>query len=361
MVTAALLSLALALPSGGVPTPLLSSLTTGGNITRWFCYLDGADHTSHFAHYLTPSDFDEFKKLHYRFVRLCISPDVIYERGDFSAPVMAALDEAVQTLNDHGLTVIWDLHDNGQLKLDTPEGDKPAFTRFWQKVAEHYKNRSENSMVFELLNEPQFQKNPSDWYALQDETVQAIRKTDRKRTIMVSGTSWSSIDTLAKMKPLTEANLVYTFHCYDPFFFTHQGAEWVGEYPGHFKQIPFPSSPEAVEKILPLNDPKYRAALEDYGNQRYGDEYLESRLAKAVDWGKENRVPVLFGEFGSYPKVSPPDSRARWFEGMRKAIDKLHVPNAIWGYDDGMGLGRSVEADGTLKLDPLTLKYFYER
>jgi aryl-phospho-beta-D-glucosidase BglC (GH1 family) len=274
---------------------------------------------------------------------------------------LASIDTAVHTLTSHGLAVIWDLHDNGQLKLDQPEGDKPGFVTFWSKIAAHYKGRHEDQVIFELLNEPQFQKNSADWYTLQESTVQAIRHVDPARTIMVSGTSWSGIETLTAMQPLPEKNLVYTFHCYDPFFFTHQGAEWVGEYPSKFKQIPFPSSPDAVSKILDLNDSKYRGTLEDYGKQQYGAAYLKERVAKGMDWGTQNHVPVVLGEFGAYPKVSPPESRARWFTDMRAAIDELHAPNAIWGYDDGLGLGRSLDADGTLYLDPVTMHSFFKQ
>jgi hypothetical protein len=46
---------------------------------------------------------------------------------------------------------------------------------------------------------------------------------------------------------------------------------------------------------------------------------------------------------------------------MRQAIDRLHLPNSIWGYDDGLGLGRRVNPDGTLWLDPVTLKAFFRQ
>jgi endoglucanase len=361
MVNAALLVACTTIPSGGVPARLVSSLTTGANITRWFCYLGPGDQKSHFDNYLVQADYDAFSQLGYKFVRLCISPDAIYIQGDFVPATMSSVDTAVYSLVSHGLTVIWDLHDNGQLKLDQPGADRKGFVNFWSKVAAHYRGVNEDRVVFELLNEPQFQKNSDDWYTLQESAVQAIRAADPKRTILVSGTSWSGIETLVAMKPLPEKNLVYTFHCYDPFFFTHQGAEWVGEYPQKFQQVPFPSSPEAVSKILPMNDPKYAGTLQDYGNHHYDAAYLQDRIAKGMNWGEANHVPVVLGEFGAYPKVSPPDSRARWFEAMRMAIDQLHAPNAIWGYDDGLGLGRTADPDGTIHLDPIALRSFYHQ
>ena len=211
--------------------------------------------------------------------------------------------------------VIWDLHDNGQLGLDKPNQDNSGLVAFWSAVAAHYRGRQDANLIFEIVNEPVFTQKPDDWYTLQAKAVQAIRVQDPDRTILVSPTSWSSIDTLQKMPVLPDKNLIYTFHCYDPFFFTHQGAEWVGDAPKNFKSVPFPSSPAAVEAILPKNDAKYADALRDYGKQPYDAAYLLSRLKMASDWGVSHHVPVLLGEFGAYPKVSPPDSRGRWFDG----------------------------------------------
>jgi hypothetical protein len=344
--------------SNGVPKALLSQLTTGVNVTRWFCYLGPGDQNEHFATYLTDADYQNFKRLGVSFVRLCISPDLIYSGGK-PTDKLSAIDDALTQLYNHHIVVIWDLHDNGQLGLDKPDQDNSGLVNFWSAIAEHYKGRHYSDLVFEVVNEPVFTQKPDDWYGIQSKVVQAIRKQDPDRTIMVSPTYWSSIDTLQKMPVLPDKNLIYTVHCYDPFPFTHQGAEWVGEYPGKFNSLPFPSSPEAVEKILAKNDSKYAGTLTEYGKQHYDAAYLLSRLKMASDWGVAHHVPILLGEFGAYPKVSPPDSRGRWFDGMRSAIASLKLPNAIWGYDDGLGLGRAVHQDGSLWLDPVPLSHLY--
>ena len=344
----------------GVPPSLWHHFTTGVNITRWFCYQPTYD-ANHLTNYLIPQDYEEFSKLHLGFVRLCLAPEAVDDGGTLKADTLPYLDTALKNLTDANLAVIFDLHDNGQLKLDTPGQDNTPFINFWMAAAQHYKGKFERQVVFELVNEPQFTKNPDAWYALQQQTVDAIRSVDPARTIMVSGTSWSGIDTLASMTKLPEKNLIYTYHCYDPFFFTHQGASWVGEYPGKFKSVPFPSSPEAVAAMLDQVDEKYRPALKDYGEQRYGQAYLHRRLAKAQDWASAHGVPVVLGEFGAYPPVSPPESRARWFDAMRQSIEETHAASCLWGYDDGLGLGRRLETNGSLWLDPVTLKHLYHQ
>ena len=346
--------------AGGVPRPLLSKFKTGLNVTRWFCYLGNAGDAEHYDHYLLPADYAAFKKLGISWIRLCISPEAIYDNGGVNTATLPHLDAAVADLTRAGLAVSFDLHDNGQMHLDEVGHDNDGFVSFWQAIARHYKGKSENGLVFELLNEPQFNSNPDVWYALQRKTVNAIRAIDPRRTIMVTSTSWSGIDTMAKMQALPEQNLLYTFHCYDPFFFTHQGASWVGDPPKDLKHVPFPSSPEAVEAVLDQQPASERNNLKWYGSQRFDAKYLQTRIAKALDWGAENHVPVVLGEFGAYPAVSPVESRTRWFEAMRSILIGK-VPNAIWGYDDALGLGRTANADGTITLDPVTLKAFFGR
>ena len=346
--------------TNGVPAGLLNHLKTGVNITRWFCYHENPNDTDHFTHYLKPEDFRTFTRLKLGFVRLCISPEIGFDASTGQrAKSQPMIDSGVRRLTGANLVVLYDLHDNGQLKLDQAGGDKRAFVNFWEVTARHYKGQNEGLLVFELLNEPQFLKNPADWYTLQEQTVQAIRAIDPSRTIVVTGTGWGGIDTLAKMTPLPQMNLVYSYHCYDPFFFTHQGATWAGEQVKHFKSMPFPSSPEAVTAMLDKIEPAYQGDVKWYGEQRYDEAYLKGRLNVAEAWGHANRVPVVLGEFGAYPPVSPPDSRARWFKAMRNIQEEMHVRSCLWGYDDGFGLGRTVGADGTIQLDQLVMKEFF--
>ncbi len=341
----------------GVPSRLLNQLDRGVNITRWFCYSDAHD-TARFKGYLVDEDFQNFKNLGVHYVRLCISPEVIYKDGSANPENLAYIDAAIDKLEKAGLAVLWDLHDNGQMKLDEPGHDNAPFVKFWAEIAKHYAGKQESATVFELLNEPIFQKNPEVWYKLQKETVAAIRVVDPKRTILVASTGWNGIDTLLAMQPLEEKNLVYSFHCYDPFTFTHQGASWTGEQQKALRDVPFPSSPDAVNAMIDKIPDPYKGAVRDYGEKRYGAQYLFDRLSSCSQWGARNRVPVLLGEFGAFPPVSPVDSRARWFDAMAAAISSLKLPNAVWGYDDALGLGRSVQ-DGKVSLDSNVLTHLY--
>ncbi len=349
-----------AVPSGGVPGALLRKMGRGANVTRWFCYQGGYDDAGHLANYLGAQDAANFRRLGITWVRLCLAPEAVYgEGGAPKAKTMPYVDRATEWFARQGMAVLLDLHDNGQLKLDAPGRKDEDFLAFWRAMALRYKGKGYDRIAFELVNEPVFGKNPGDWTRMQDRAVDAIRAADPKRTVMVSGTGWSGRDTMLAMKPLPRTNLLYTFHCYEPFWFTHQGATWAGDAVKTMSGVPFPSSPEAVEPVA-LRTPKpYDDYLRDYGRQRWDTAKLREWLGAASAWGRANRVPVVLGEFGAYPPVSPPDSRERWYAAFRAAVRESGLPNAIWGYDDGFGLGRSVAGDGTVRLDPMVQRVFY--
>ncbi|MBS1706340.1 MAG: cellulase family glycosylhydrolase [Armatimonadetes bacterium] len=328
------------------------------NITRWFCYLGNPQDYDHMRNYYTAEDTKALKKLGVKMIRLCVAPPVIYDQGKVRPEAMTLVDAGIKRLMKDGFTVAWDLHDNGQIGLDKPGYDPSQFIDFWKILATRYKGKFEAQLAFELVNEPVFMQNAPTWYEIQQKAVDAIRAIDPQRTIVVTSTGWSGVDAFAKMPKVKGSNLIYTFHCYDPFFFTHQGAEWVGEYPQKLKHVPFPADPEAVDAIIDDNEEKYRDALFGYGKEGYDNAYLLKRIETAVQVGKKYDVPVWLGEFGAYPKVAKATDRARWFQGMKAAIDHFKLPAAIWGYDDALGLGRKME-DGKLDLDLVVLRHFY--
>lgn len=49
-----------------------------------------------------------------------------------------------------------------------------------------------------------------------------------------------SLATLTQMEPYADKNLIYTYHFYEPFLFTHQGANWTDKITASLKDIPFP-------------------------------------------------------------------------------------------------------------------------
>ena len=131
------------------------------------------------------------------------------------------LDQAVDWAEQLGIYLIFDNH-----TFDPAVGTDPnigvILETVWTQMAEHYKDRSEYIM-YEVLNEPH-DISDQQWNAIQMEVVDAIRAVDQEHYIVIGPAGWNSFNNLAAMPLYTQEKLIYTFHFYDPFVFTHQGA-----------------------------------------------------------------------------------------------------------------------------------------
>ena len=61
-------------------------------------------------------------------------------------------------------------------------------------------------------------------------------------TLILSGACGSMIAGLEALDPIQDANVVYTFHFYEPYVFSHQGAPWMTSEPmyRYLNAVPWP-------------------------------------------------------------------------------------------------------------------------
>ncbi|MDQ2801143.1 MAG: glycoside hydrolase family 5 protein [Pseudomonadota bacterium] len=343
--------------TAGVPAGRLEKLSRGTSVTQWF-QVSGPVDESHYQNYLSDAEIALIARLGLHHVRLCVAPSYLYDPkapGTLSEGRMAMLESAIQRFNRQKLAVIVDLHNTDKQHSEDDPQWVAGYPLFWGALAAKLSHFDPEMVFFEILNEPVFTDRASEWFTLQDKCIAAIRKSAPKHTIIVTGPDWGGIDGLRKLTPLADRNVVYSFHFYEPFTFTHQGATWAGPIPPLLKGIPYPSSPEAVvEPLSHITNPEAQGWVRDYGAQRWDRDKLKSRLAEALEWGRQNGVALYCGEFGAYPLVAPPDSRGRWFHDFATVLKESGVGYAVWGWDDGFGFGRRYE-NGKPVLDPVPI------
>jgi endoglucanase len=230
----------------------------------------------------------------------------------FAARVDAVIDAALA----RDLYVLLDVHHYRQLdgdQLDKGEfrvADDVVELRFlnlWKQLSRRYANRPPK-LLFELYNEPHGKQNAT-WNALMSRALREVRQANPERIVVVGPTHWNNANSLRELRLPADANLLVTVHNYEPFKFTHQGAEWV--------------SPLLPTGVACCDEAQRTETLRG--------------LDLAVQWSQTNRYPVHVGEFGAY-QAAPLESRIAYVRLMRESMDARKLPWTYWELASGFGI-----------------------
>lgn len=325
-----------------VPVSRLQRLATGANVCRWFRF-PRTESPEHFDNYIADAETEMMARMGLKHVRLCVAPKVIMdqETGQIREDTAKYVEAAIQRFHGAGLLVMVDIHNEDRAAELNPAW-QDAFVKFWSALAARLAKFDPELTMLEIVNEPVFDNREEEWNTLNGRLAAAIRKNAPQHTIVTSGPNWGGIDGLRKLKLLPDRNVVYSFHCYDPFPFTHQGATWSSEEVKPLRGVPYPSSPEAVVPLLKglEEHPKSKAMVEKYGREQWTKARLAARFKQGIEWGAKNQVPLYCGEFGVYGAHAKPMHRSNWFRDFGEVLSANKIGWAVWGWDEGFGLNR---------------------
>lgn len=329
----------------------LERLRRAVNVTRWFWLPENGGSPAHFSGYLGDAELASLRQAGILTVRLVVAPNLFLrpEAPSTPKPEIRFLDEAVDRILAHDLAVVLDLQDDDKAAWEARPAYVSAMLAFWTALATRYRGKDPGRMFFEILNEPRFEGRGGDWSAIQARFALALRGAAPSHTLIVTGSAWGGIDGLLALAPLPDANVVYSFHFYEPFPFTHQGATWADPGLADLHGVPYPVAGAACEgAIAQAKTEDARGTLRKYCAEAWSAETIRERLVRVRDWASRHHVHVWMGEFGAYCKDVDPSARVAWIRDTASAADALGIGWALWGYDDCFGLGRRREGDRTL-------------
>ncbi len=334
-------------------------LRHGINASIWFAQHSGGYSVEYLRTFTTADDIALMAKLGFDHVRLSVDADPVteWQRGrPDGAAFMTELDRIVKTIVDDHMAVIVDIHPESKYKAPLKQGTQPVqqFTSLWRALATHYASTDPEHVYFEIMNEPE-QDDPYRWQGIESVVAAAIREAAPHHSIIVAGAHWSGIEDLLALEPIALDNIIYTFHDYEPFPFTHQGATWTTPDVQPLRAIPYPSSPEAVAPRLDEEASlSSQFFLNQYGLGRWDAFRVENTVEFAAKWSKLHNVPVYCGEFGVLRYYAPPEMRAQWLHDMRVALEKNNIGWAMWDYQTNFGI--VTKKDGTTTPDQNIVK-----
>jgi len=253
--------------------------------------------------------------------------------------IFGKADEMVTNASALGLNVIIDFHNFNEF-TSNPIVNAAWFQAIWRQVATHY-SAAPAGVTFELLNEPNDAATTVVLNPIFSETIRQIRQTNPHRTIFVGPGRWNSPEELVNLRlPDDDDNIIVTLHCYDPMYFTHQGADWAGPdqkmtgiiFPGPPK---VPLQPDSALGLKPwvLDWIRQYNAMPTDTNPS-SPRAFGPKIQQAKAWSEEFGRPVHFGEFGAFTKADQ-ESRAHFYRAFRQALDTAGIGWAIWDWKSG--------------------------
>jgi len=250
--------------------------------------------------------FTEIRRGGFDFVRLNLQAFRFMDSNNRLDPVwLEKLDDVLREAEKAGLGVIVDEHDFDACSKDV-DICRTKLSAFWTQVAPRFAGAPRN-VAFELLNEPHDKLNGDVWNGLFAEELAIVRQSNPTRIVVVGPTHWNSLKDLPLLRLPADPNLLVTFHYYEPFHFTHQGAKWVPE-------------------VTNLHGITW-GSVTDRAT-------LKADFDTVAAWSAANHRPILLGEFGAYDKSgTPTDLRVAYTSAVRCEAERHGFGWSYWQFD----------------------------
>lgn len=304
-----------------------AALGKGMNISNWL--ERGWDSNWPTANGYTKSDLEKMKEAGVQSLRLPVTfarvvDSVAPYYVDTNHIVFQRIDSVIQWADELQMNVIIDNHHEWTLANDNWRNQLPRFAHVWGTIAHRYQHLDPNRYTFELLNEPAILFALDSLNIMFNTAIDSIRKYTTVHTIIVSPNVGSMGMSFASYRPLADTNLIYTWHCYDPLDFTHQGFAWHN--PFYPAGTVFPGTPAS-----------------------FYEELLYNGVAHVMHWKDTFNLPVFLGEFG-VSEHADAASRCNWIEFVGNKLDENNIPWFYWDWrwDFSMFNSHIVSADSVL-------------
>ena len=319
----------------------------GVNLTNWF-QASGPGQVQYTKYSRT--DFENIRSLGFDVIRLPINLHYMTSgEPDYTLDPLFLnnLGRVISWAEELGIYLILDNHTFSVSEATDPEvGD--VLNKVWGQMAMTFSDRSEY-LCYEVLNEPHGIADAS-WNQIQQSVVETIRQADTTHFIILGPAGWNSYNNLSAMPVYTDDKLIYTFHFYDPFLFTHQGATWVDPSMAEIANVPFPYEPATMPPMPGQYAGTWVGNLFDTYPLEGTVEKIRELIDIAVRFREERDVALFCGEFGVYQPNSQEADRVRWYDEVSSYLDSMNIAWTTWDYHGGFGIFKK-NSDGLFEHD----------
>ena len=290
-----------------------SGFYKGINLGGWLSQCDYSE--DRLNNFITENDFAVIASWGFDHVRLPVDYNVIQNPdGSMKEDGLERIDRALLFCERCGLNVVLDLHKTQGFSFDPGEKElgffaseqyQNLFYTIWECFAKRYGSRSD-SVMFDLLNEITEPEYLPAWIQISAECTRRIRRHAPETRILLGSYHHNSVSAVPDLPSPYDHNMFYSFHCYEPHRFTHQGAYW-----------------EA-----PYRDISERISFADSGTS---PALFEDLFAPAIKKASLEGTDLYCGEYGVIDIV-PPEDALPWFRVIHEVFEKHSISRCLWSY-----------------------------
>lgn len=312
----------------------------GVNLGGW---LSQCDHTKErYDTFIKESDFENIANRKFDHVRVPIDYELIQNKDrSFKEEGFKYIEFAITMCRKYKLNMILDLHKtlgysfdpfHNELGFFESEDYQNNFYLIWDELAKRF-GANDDMLSFELLNEVTKKEYCDTWNQISTNCIERIRKIAPDINILIGGYYNNSLEAVRDIAMPYDDKIVYTFHCYDPLLFTHQGAFWIATMDTSFRcdyKMPFKKYDELSQKYLCQAYPSFDAFnMDDCPDANY----FETLLDDAIKVALERNVALYCGEYGVIDRADRNEA-AKWFKDFHSIMDKYLIGRAVWNYKE---------------------------
>ncbi|MBT9483836.1 cellulase family glycosylhydrolase [Sediminibacterium sp.] len=281
-------------------------------------------------------------------VRLPVAFDYFMREGSvqLNEQILQKLHETYMNCRRLNLKLVIVYH-YGKLNNQNKETETERIIKIWKQVINYMREFSYEKLFLELYNEPT--TDMDIWKSTATTLVRELRKEDPDRIFIIGGANYNGINELLTMGKLSsdDGKILYTFHFYEPYVFTHQGAEWTKE-KTYMTGLPYPFKKRKMPELLgAAPDSEVIKEFERFPRESNFD-YLFMRIKKIKMEADKQNLPLICTETGVINLASA-KAKSAYLRDITSIMKRFDIPVMLWDYNDKFGISKGEKVMKQLK------------
>src|SRR5262249_55741191 len=313
-------------------------------------------------------ELNELHRIGFDFVRFAVDPGPFLQWHDSRRDFLdRMLIERVRQILASDLSVIVDFHPSDMhpdyLGEKIAAGlDAPLFQdylRLLARTAAGFDALKSPRVALEVMNEPP--PRARAWRPMLDAAYRAVRQSAPTLLLVLDGGEEGNLEGTTQLDGFRDdSNILFSFHYYRPWQFTHQGL--VGHAAQYLADVPYPARARPIEQSIAATaatiartnlapsqkqqaEATARKVLESYRASSFDPPVIKDDFDKMTRWARDHSVPmsrVVLGEFGAMNNAqrglaTRQPERLRWLADVREEAEAHGFAWAAWVHSGSLG------------------------